>query len=202
MVCERNQIIADWLLEHQQEIEQGKIKVFVEDESHLKAGDICGYGWGDKKQRRDVEVENYRESQTYYGAVDCLSGQMFVDSQTTANTSSTIKFVKYLQAQNPGAKIVLIWDGASYHRSQEFRDFLSQVNQGEDWKVHCLRFPPYAPKENPIENIWGQLKQILRKFHQRCGSFRFTKKLFEMLIKYHLFRLPDLSEHKAFSNII
>ena len=87
-------------MEHQQEIKQGKIKVFVEDESHLKAGDICGYGWGDKKQRRDVDVENYRESQTYYGAVNCISGEMFIDSQKTANTSSTIKFVEYLQSQN------------------------------------------------------------------------------------------------------
>ena len=28
-------MIADWLLAHQQEIEQGKIRVLIEEESHL-----------------------------------------------------------------------------------------------------------------------------------------------------------------------
>lgn len=100
------------------------------------------------------------------------------------------------------AKIVLVWDGASYHRSQEFREFLTQVNQDRDWNIHCLRFGPYAPSENPIENIWGQAKQILRQMHQRCRSFKFTKKLFELFIEYRLFTVPDLSTYDAFSNII
>lgn len=195
-------MIADWLSAHLEDINQGKIKVMVEDECHLKAGDICGYAWGNRKERVDVKVDNYRDSQTYYGALDCLSGQMFLNSYSTANTSSTIKFIQYLQTQNPEVKILLIWDGASHHRSEEFRDFLAQVNQGEDWKIHCLRFAPYAPKENPIENVWGQLKQMLRQMHLWCRSFKFTQKLFEMLIKYQLFTLPNLSEHEAFSNLI
>ena len=62
------------------------------------------------------------------------------------------------------------------------RDFLAQINQGGDWRVHCLRFAPYAPKENPIENVWGQLKQTLRQMYLRCRSFKFTTLLFEMLV--------------------
>ena len=61
---------------------------------------------------------------------------------------------------------------------------------------------PYAPQENPIENVWGQLKQMLRQMHFLCRSFQFTQKLFEMLIEYRLFTPPNLSEHDAFSNII
>ena len=154
------------------------------------------------RQRREVEVENYRESQTYYGALDCISGEMLLSPYQNPNSSSTIKFVEYLQAQTPEAKLVLVWDGASYHRSQQFRNFLSQVNQGENWKVHCLKLPPYAPQENPIENIWGQLKQMLRKLHQRCRSFKSTKKLLELLIEYQLFTLPDLTIYETFSNIV
>ena len=50
-----------------------------------------------------------------------------------------MKFVDYLQAQTPEGKLVLVWDGASYYPSPQFRDFLSQLNQGENWKVHGLR---------------------------------------------------------------
>ena len=167
-------MIADWLKAHQEDICEGKIRVLALDECHAQAGDICGYGWGDSQQRREVTVDNYRDSQTYYGALDCISGEIFLRPYQTANSSSTIEFIKHLQAQNLGVKLVLLWDEASYHRSQEFRDFLAQVNQGEDWQVHCLRFAPYAPEENPIENIWGQAKQLLRQLHQRCRSFKFT----------------------------
>jgi transposase len=201
MVLKHNQMIADWLLEHSAEINQGKIRVLVEDECHLKGGDICGYGWANRKQRLDVKVKNYLDSQTYYGALNCQSGEMFLQSYRTADTTSTIKFIQELLAQDPNSKILLIWDGASHHRSEKLRDFLAQVNQKHDWKVHCLRFAPYAPKENPIENVWGQLKQMLRQMYLRCRSFKFTTLLFEMLVRYQLFALPNLKEHDAFSSI-
>ena len=195
-------MIADWLKAHHQDISKGKIRVLALDECHVQAGDICGYRWGNRQQRREVSVDNYRDSQTDHGAWDCISGEVILKPCQTANSASSIEFVKYLQAQSPGAKIVRVWDGASYHRSQEWRDFLSQVNPREDWNVHCLRFPPYAPEENPVENIWGQAKQLLRQLHQRCRSFKFTLKLFELFINYRLFTLPDLSSYDAFSTII
>ena len=195
-------MINDWLNQHIEQIKEGKIKVFVEDECHLQGGDICGYGWANRQERLEAEVKNYRDSQTYYGAMDCITGKMLLTSYSKANTSSTIEFIKQLQFQNPKAKIVLIWDGASHHRSQEFRDFLAQTNQGEEWNVHCLRFAPYAPEENPIENVWGQLKQMLRSLYFWCRSFSLTKKLFEMLVKHQLFTLPNLNKYDAFSSII
>ena len=101
-------MIDAWLSEHSEQIKAGKIKVFVEDECHLKGGDICGYGWGDRQERLETEVKNYRDSQTYYGAINCLTGEMTLRSYKSANTLSTIQFVQELQSQNPEAKIVLI----------------------------------------------------------------------------------------------
>ncbi len=211
-------MINAWLSEHIEQIKAGKIKVFVQDECHLKGGDICGYGWGNRQERLEIPVKNYRDSQTYYGAMNCLTGEMILRSYSTANTKSTIEFVKELQSQNPESKIALIWDGASHHRCREFRDFLAQNNQGQEWNVHCLRFArqrvagvppvvatvevaPYAPEENPIENVWGQLKQMLRSLCFLCRSFQLTKKLLEMLVKYQLFVLPDLNKYNALSSI-
>lgn len=83
MVQEHNQIITQWLQTHQQEIMEGKIRVLAVDECHVQAGEICGYGWGDRQQRREVNVNNYRDSQTYYGALDCLTGEVIL--QESAN---------------------------------------------------------------------------------------------------------------------
>ncbi|WP_287525763.1 transposase [Okeania sp. SIO2C2] len=178
------------------------MRVFALDECDVCAEDICGYGWGDRLERREVEVDNYRDSQTYYGALDCQSEEVILSAYQTANTEATIDFVKHLRIQSEEAKIVLIWDGSSYHRSQEFRKFLATINTQTNITVHCLRFGPYAPSENPIENIWGQAKKLLRQLHQRCRSFAITKKIFELFIKYRLFSVPNLSKYQAFSSII
>ena len=195
-------MIAEWLAKYRNAIEIGEIRVFAIDECHLKGGDICGYGWGNRQERREVEVENYRDSQTYFGAVDCLNGEVVLAAAERANSDSTIEFIQQLQALSPGARIVLVWDGASYHRSHQLRAFLAQVNQGDEWMIHCLRFPPYAPQENPIENLWGQAKQLLRQMHQRCRSFQLTRMLFELFFDYQLHTLPDMRAYNAFSSII
>lgn len=70
-------MIADWLKEHSLLIQEGKIRVLAVDECHLLAGDICGRGWGNRQQRREVEMNNYRDSQTYYGTLDCLPRRQF-----------------------------------------------------------------------------------------------------------------------------
>lgn len=201
MVQERSQEIRDWLEAHRAEIETGLIKVYAVDECHAKGGDICGHLWANRQDRGEVLVENYRDSQTYFGALDCVKQQVSFKAAKTANSESTIEFVKALKAQSGTAKLVLIWDGASYHRSSEFRQYLEQVNQGNDWQIHCLRLAPYAPETNPIENIWGQAKHMLRQMHRRCQSFKMTKRLFELFINHRLFTMPDLSSYEAFSGI-
>ncbi|MEO0941894.1 MAG: transposase [Cyanobacteria bacterium J06642_12] len=133
---------------------------------------MCGYVWDNRQQRREVEVANYRESQTYFGAVDCVTGELFLWATDNANGEGTIEFIERLRAWCQGARIVLVWDGAGYHRSQQLRDFLAQLNQADEWQVHCLRFAPYAPQENPIENLWEQANRRLRQMHQRCCSFK------------------------------
>lgn len=42
----------------------------------------------------------------------------------------TVDFVKKLQVKNPKAKILLIWDGASYHRGEDLKKFLAWQNEG------------------------------------------------------------------------
>ena len=137
MVQKRSLEIRHWLEAHRGEIEAGLLNVYAVDECHVKGGDICGYLWANREERGKVWMDNYRDSQTYFGALDCVKQQVSLTAAKTANSESTIEFVKALKAQGGTAKMVLIWDGASYHRSYEFRQYLEQVNQGEDWQIHC-----------------------------------------------------------------
>jgi transposase len=70
---------------------------------------------------------------------------------------STVKFIKYLQYKYKNRKIILIWDGASYHKYGEFRDSLLELNgekEPDNLSITCVLFAPNAPQQNPVEDIW------------------------------------------------
>ncbi len=64
-----------------------------------------------------------------------------------------IKFLRHLQRHLPG-KILVIWDGAPIHRSVLVRDYILSTRG----RIQVERFPAYAPELNPVEYMWGHLK--------------------------------------------
>ena len=69
-----------------------------------------------------------------------------------------------------------MWDGASYHKYGELRDFLSSVNSDKepsDWPLTCILFAPNSPQQNPVEDIWLQAKNV--RIQVKNSSFRAEK---------------------------
>ena len=190
------------LEEHREEIETGKLIVLFVDECHLIWGDICGYVWGKTKSRIEIPIKNEKQRQTYYGAINYRTGKVIIREYAQGNTENTIQFVKYLIQQNKSSKLIIIWDGATYHYSQEFREYLNEVNQGkpeEKWLIRCIKLAPNAPEQNPIEDVWLQGKEMLRRYWNICKNFRIVKWLFEWTITQDSFCFPKLSMYGCFS---
>jgi transposase len=100
---------------------------------------------------------------------------------------------------------VLIWDGASYHRFGEFRDFLAEVNNetsAEERQINCILFAPNAPQQNPVEDIWLQAKNFLRRYWHLCRSFQAVKILFELFANHQKFDFPKLNWYQAAAQLI
>jgi transposase len=53
-------------------------------------------------------------------------------------------------------KLLIIWDGASIHRSQEVKDWLRTENV--DGRVQLALLPAYSPQLNATEQVWAWLK--------------------------------------------
>ena len=161
------------------------------DECHLLWGDISGYGWSRRNQRVDVAVKSTKERQTYYGALDYLSKRFVVHEYSAGNEDNTVAFLKYLQSlYDKTTRLIIIWDGASYHRSAVIREFLAQTNgsfPSPEWKVTCIRLAPNAPEQNPVEDVWLQAKQFVRKFSRLCKQFRSVKVLFKLFTHCQVF---------------
>lgn len=190
---------------HRHQICSGELVVFFEDECHLLWGDLCGYVWGKTAQRIEVPLTNERRKQTYYGAVNIHTQQCVIQAAEAGNSESTIAFLKYLLAQCPNNRIALIWDGATYHRSQEVREYLKSVNPAlaqPNWKITCIRFAPNEPKQNPIEDIWLQAKRFVREYYHLCTSFNVVKFLFEFVTHHQTFDFPKLFTYGCFSQLI
>jgi transposase len=163
-----------------------------------------GYVWGSTQERVKVAIANQRERQTYYGALNLHTQEFIVREEQTANGINTVMFIKELIAKHESQKILLIWDGASYHRGQEMQRFLQEINDNnfpDDWKVTCCLFAPYAPKENPVEAIWLQVKTFLRRFSHLGKKFQVVKRLFWFFFKLQLFNFPNLKKYDAFSQL-
>lgn len=168
---------------HAEAIARGELVVLYVDECHLTHGDARGYVWGPSKQRLEVPILNTRERQTYFGALEPLTGKLSVMEAPRGDATWTVRFLSFVREQYAGKRVLLCWDGASYHRGCDVRAYLETLNgqcERADWLMTCIQFAPHAPEQNPIEDVWLKAKSFIRRNWQRLdGTFEAVKALFE-----------------------
>ena len=96
-VKKRNEKINQILEDNREEIESGHLVVYAIDECHLMGGDIVGEAWGKSKERVEIPINNYKDRQTYYGALNLLEPDLILEKYSTGNGENTVKFVENLQ---------------------------------------------------------------------------------------------------------
>jgi hypothetical protein len=58
---------------------------------------------------------------------------------SSGNGENTIACLKYLQSlYDASTRFIIIWDVASYHHSDEMKEFLAQVNGTDPISIFCL----------------------------------------------------------------
>lgn len=184
------------MAENWEAIERGEIVVLLEDECHLLWGDSCGLVWGKRNEPIPVPVQNKRLRQTYYGAVNLLTHQFHLQEYEAGNASHTVSYLQYLQEIYDGARLWIIWDGASYHRFGEVRDYLAEINKGLEesmWPITCLLFAPNAPEQNPVEDIWLKGKSWIRKNFAYNKTFAQVKQCFKDYLQNSYFNFSKFN---------
>ena len=66
-----------------------------------------------------------------------------------------LSFLKKVLGQHC-CPVILIEDGAPYHRSAEVKQFKAEKEAAD--KLFSYRLPSYSPDKNPIEKLWKNTK--------------------------------------------
>jgi putative transposase len=118
-----------------------------EDEAGFGRINVPKYCWtnGDRPL---VPCHHIREYRYAFGAVDPISGDSFFLAMPRCNTICTNVFLDLLSKEFPEDQILLICDGAAWHKSQSL---VIPAN------IHLAFIPPYTPEMNPIEQVWKEI---------------------------------------------
>jgi putative transposase len=107
------------------------------------------YCWCSKGYRPSVPCHHIREYRYAYGAVEPQTGESFFLVMPYCNTDCMNVFLRELSEAYPDDYILLVVDGAAWHRS---KGMLVPDN------MKLLYLPPATPEMNPIEQIWAWLR--------------------------------------------
>lgn len=112
--------------------------------------------WAPKPLRPICQGMLTHEYTYAYGAVDACTGELDSLILPHVNTDCMQMFLDEVSARHPDKRIVMVIDGAGWHRSAALK--------APD-NIYLLKLPPYAPELNPIEHVWDELRE--KFFHNR-----------------------------------
>lgn len=133
-------------------LKEGRILVFV-DESGLSERPSVVRTWAPKGQTPQLEFSHA------WGKLSVIAGITwwqfyFRLYRGSIKAPQAVDFLGHLRRQLPG-RLLVIWDGLAVHRSRRVRDYVESTAEA----LTLAHLPAYAPELNPVEYIWGHLKQ-------------------------------------------
>jgi transposase len=131
--------------------------VLVEDECRVARESDVKAVWHQKGERPLVKYDNTKEGKSFYGALNVKTGECH-SRRIEGNQVSerTVEFLEQLEETYAGKRVLLIWDGAPWHRGR-VKEYLAR--KGRKCWLEIMYFPPYSPDMNPQEQVWKRTKQ-------------------------------------------
>lgn len=129
--------------------------VLVEDECRLQEESSLSAIWYPRGQYPTIKVHQRKKAISFYGALNVKTGECIALDTPRQTSIWTVKFLRKLEGAYRDKKVLLIWDGAPWHRGEVKR----YLREGDKlWKLKLMYFPPYWPKLNPQEKVWKEAK--------------------------------------------
>ena len=126
------------------------VRLMFQDEAGFGRINKPKYCWCFPGLRPSVPCHHIREYRYAYGAVEPMTGESFFLIMPNCNSECMGVYLKELSKKYPNDRIVLVLDGASWHRANA----LIIPNN-----IRLIFLPPATPEMNPIEQIWKEIRK-------------------------------------------
>ncbi len=148
------QKIDQWKEEIRPFVEEAKndpnTVILAEDEMMLTTQTTFQKIWLPQGEFPRIDVSTKRKLRCIYGYLNLQSKVEHAFKALGGNSQETIATLEHIGNYYKGKKIVLFWDNAKYHKSEEMKEFLRTTKHNFVLK----NFPPYSPELNPQEHVW------------------------------------------------
>ena len=164
------------------------VLVYV-DEAHVHQDADLGYGWAKRGERFWVASSSPGLSArvSFYGLSLSNEGQVRLWPYRRANGEHTIEVLRRLRAAFPDEALIVLWDGAPYHRAQAVREAARALN------ITLMPLPGYSPDLMPVEALWRWLREDVTDQHCHASADDLTRRVadFEARLNQEPFVIAD-----------
>jgi transposase len=148
---------------------KGYGKVYFLDAAHMLHQSVPSQGWIKRNETMELKTNTGRNRLNILGAYS-PDDHGLISLETTASCDGALvcQLLRELRAANPGKRLLLVLDNASYNRADEVQKLARHL------RIRLLYLPPYSPNLNLIERFWKFLKRrtVRNKFYPTFAEFR------------------------------
>src|SRR4051794_1981691 len=90
---------------------------------------------------------------------------------TRANGDHTIDVLRRLRAAFPDEALIVLWDGAPYHRAKTVREAARALN------IRLMPLPGYSHDLMPVEALWRWLREDITYHHCHASAEDLTRRV-------------------------
>ena len=136
------------------------------DEAPIHQDADRGSGWAERGQRLWVASRSPGLSAklSFYGLYLDNEGQVRLWPYPRANGDHTIQVLQRRQAEAPERPLIVLWDGAPYHRAKAVREVATTLG------IKLIPLPGYSPDLMPVEALWRWLREDVTYHHCHASA--------------------------------